>query len=59
MDVYKIIRQVDKELKGDINLEMYEKRLQGLMDMNQIERSLFLFLVLLRMQDEVNEIRSN
>ncbi len=54
MKIYRIIQAVDDELKGEINLAEYEKRLQGLMDSKQIERSLFLFLVLKKMEEEAN-----
>lgn len=59
MPVFRIIQQLDHELKGEINLEVYEKRLQGFMDGSQIERSLFLFLVLLRIQNEVNQVQAS
>lgn len=59
MKAYKIIQVVDEELKGEITLEVYENRLKGLMDLNQIQRSLFLFLVLKRMEEEAIETTAN
>jgi len=52
MKIYREIQKIDDELKGEINIDVYEKRLKGLMDIAQIQRSLFLFLVLKKMEEQ-------
>lgn len=53
MQAYKAIRQIDDELHGEVNIEVYEKRLAGIMDSEKIESSLYLFLVLKKLEDGV------
>jgi len=44
---------VDDELKGEVNIEVYDKRLKDVMDSEQIEASLYIFLVLKKLEDGV------
>ena len=57
--IYEVIKATDSQQSGEINIDEYLEKLEGVVEPERILRNLFLFLSLSRTEDQATGISAN